>query len=180
MLNFTHILLIFFILFHTTKTEFNIKENFKKRNTIFRANDNFVTECYNSTIFKRINSLKHIVFISEYVFTGKISSVQSRRRGAEKSIRNIFKVYVRRVLKGNIGDLSDLLNIETISRNSSKRAYLLVEIESSQWKKYCSSSKGWPAILFGENFSSPLSLVINPVPLSIDRVRKVKTAIKGN
>lgn len=168
---------IIFTVLRIIESDFNIKGNVKKRNTVIKVNNNFLPECYNSTIFKSVNSLKHIVFASEYIFTGKISSVQSRKRGAEKSRRSIFKVYVRRILKGNRSDLSDLLNLETFSRNSSNRAYLLVE--SSQWRNHCSIKKGWPAILFGKKFSFPLTLVINPVPLSVDRVRKVKTAIKG-
>lgn len=155
--------------------EFSMKGNLKKRNTVIRAENNLLSTCYNSTGFKTVNSLKRVVFASRYIFTGKISSVHSGKRGVEKSKRSIFKVYVRRVLRGDSSALSDLLNARTA--NSSGRASLLAE--GGQWKNVCSTVKGRPAILFSERLSSPLKLLIDPVPLSADRVRRVKTLIKG-
>lgn len=163
------------VLIFFTAAEFSMKGNLKKRNAVIRAENNLLSTCYNSTVFKTVNSLKRVVFASRYIFTGKISSVRSGKRGAERSKRSIFKVYVRRVLKGDSGALSDLLNAETT--NSSNRASLLAE--GGQWKTVCSAVKGRPAILFSERLSSPLKLLIDPVPLSADRVRRVKTLIKG-
>lgn len=174
-IHMTLILFLSVLLFSLTDAEFNIKGNVKKRNTIFRADNSFLSTCYNSTIFKNVNTLRRIVLASKYIFTGKISSVQSRKRGAEKLKRSILKVFVRRVLKGDISELSDLLNYKTRTTNSSSRVILLVE--GGQWTNMC-VAKG-PAILFGESLSAPLKLLVDPVSLSFDRVRKVKKAIKG-
>ncbi|CAH2102456.1 unnamed protein product [Euphydryas editha] len=172
---FTLILFLCVSLFSLSDAEFNIKGNVKKRNTVIRADNSFLSTCYNSTIFTNANTLRRIVLASKYIFTGKISSVQSRKRGVEKLKRSILKVFVRRVLKGDISELSDLLNYKTRTTNSSNRVTLLVE--GGPWNKLC-AAKG-PAILFGESLSAPLKLLVDPVPLSFDRVRKVKKAIKG-
>ncbi|CAH2254757.1 jg15372 [Pararge aegeria aegeria] len=160
-----------------TAAEFSMKGNVKKRNTVIRADNNLPSTCYNSTVIKNVDSLKRVVFASKFIFTGKISSVQIRKRGAEKSRRIIFKVYVRRVLKGDISALSDLLNVVTRKNNSSSRASLLVE--GGLRNNVCSTVNRKPAILFSERLSSPLKLLIDPVPLSVDRVRRVKTLIQG-
>lgn len=172
-------LLLLFIIFATT-ADFIIKGKVKKRNTVIKINENFPPPCfYNNSIFKNNETLQRVVLASRYIFTGKISSVQKRRRGNEKWKRNLFKVFVRRVLKGDVGALSDILNFETRTSNSSSRAYVLAEGEEVH--RGCSAaSKGWAALLFSEEFSSPLKLLINPVPSSLEHVRRVKSVIKGN
>lgn len=156
---------------------FVIKGKVKKRNTIIKINDSFPPSCfYNNSIFKNNNTLKRIVFSSEYIFTGKISSVQKRRR-ENGNLKSVFKVFIRRVLKGDIGEFGDLLNFETRTNNSSSRAFLFAE--GGYWKKGCAGSGGWAALLFTKEFSSPLKLLVDPIPTNLDHVRRVKAAIKG-
>lgn len=163
-----------------TTADFIINGKVKKRNTVIKINENFPPPCfYNNSIFKNNDTLQRIVLTSRYIFTGKISNVQKRRRGNEKWKRNVFKVFVRRVLKGDVGALSDILNFETRTSNSSSRAYVLAEGEMV--RKGCTAvSKGWAALLFSEELSSPLKLLIDPVPSSLEYVRRVKAMIKGN
>lgn len=170
-------ILVLVLIFMTT-ADFIVKGNVKKRNTVIKINDNFPRRCLNNnSVFRNNDTLKRIVLESKYIFTGKISSEQKRKRGKFK--RSIFKVFVRRVLKGDFGALSEILNFETRTFNSSNRAYLLAE--SSAWRRGCvGHSQGWGALLFSAEFSSPLKLLVDPVPSNIDIVRRVKSAIKGN
>lgn len=156
--------------------DFVIKGKVKKRNTIIKINDSFPPSCfYNNSIFKNNDTLKRVVFSSEYIFTGKISSVQKRRQGGK--LRSVFKVFIRRVLKGDIGEFGDLLNFETRTSNSSSRAFLFAE--GGYWKKGCAGPGGWAALLFSKESSSPLKLLVDPIPTNLDHVRRVKAAIKG-
>lgn len=161
----------------TTDADFVIKGKVKKRNTIVKVNDNFPPPCfYNNSIFKNNETLERIVFSAEYIFTGKISSVQKRRRENGRT-RSVFKVFIRRVLKGDIGEFGDLLNFETRTSNSSSRAFLFAE--GGHWRKGCAGPGGWAALLFGEEYSSPLRLLVDPIPTNLVHVRRVKAAIKG-
>lgn len=173
------ILIIVFVLILITKADFIVKGQVKKRNTVIKINDNSPPRCFNNnSVFRNNDTLKRIVFESKYIFTGKISSEQKRKRGKLK--RSIFKVFVRRILKGDVGALSEILNFETRTFNSSNRAYLLAESHSA--KRGCvGNSQGWAALLFsGEEFTSPLKLLVDPVPSNLDIVRRVKAIIKGN
>lgn len=168
-------ILILFV-FVSIDASFVIKGKVKKRNTIIKINDNFPPPCfYNNSIFKNNNTLKRIVFSAEYIFTGKISSVQKRSKNGRS--RSVFKVFIRRVLKGDIGEFGDLLNFETRTSNSSSRAFLFAE--GGYWRKGCAGASGWAALLFGEEFSAPLKLLVDPIPTNLDHVRRVKAAIKG-
>lgn len=174
------IIIILSLFIFTADTDFIIKGKVKKRNTVIKINANFPPRCfYNNSVFKNNDTLKRIVFASKFIFTGKISSVQKRRRGNEKIKRNVFKVFVRRVLKGDVGGFSDILNFETRTSNSSSRAYTFVE--GGVVNKGCkSASHGWAALMFSrEELSSPLKLLIDPVPSSLEYVRRVKAAIRG-
>lgn len=161
------------------EAEFVIKGKVKKRNTVIKINENFPPSCfYNNSIFKNNDTLKRVVFASKYIFTGKISSFQKKRRGNEKFKRNVFKVFVRRVLKGDIGALSDILNFETRTTNSSSRAYVFAE--GGAVRKGCAgASNGWAALMFSREFSSPLKLLIDPVPTSLESVRRIKAVLRG-
>ncbi|CAG4989982.1 unnamed protein product [Colias eurytheme] len=164
-----------FLLIFPAHSQFIIKGKVKKRNTIIKVENSFSPTCYNVSVLENVDSLKRLVYSSRYIFTGKISRVQTRKRGIEKSKRSVFKVLVRRVLKGDISVLSDLFNFERRTRNSTDFAYV---VEGSGRKGPC-VSRGWAAILFAERLSSPVKLLIDPVPLTLDRVRRVKLAIKG-
>ncbi|CAD0194847.1 unnamed protein product [Chrysodeixis includens] len=175
------ILIVVFVLICITDADFIVKGKVKKRNTIIKINTDSPPRCFNNnSVFRNNDTLKRIVFASKYIFTGKISSEQKRKRGKFKRV--IFKVFVRRILKGDVGALSDILNFETRTLNSSNRAYLLAE--SNSWSRRCAGSsagQGWAALLFsGEEFSSPLKLLIDPVPTNLESIRRVKALIKGN
>ncbi|CAK1540063.1 unnamed protein product [Leptosia nina] len=154
------------------QSQFQIKGSVKKRNTIIKLENSFSSKCYNGSVLDKGDSLKRIVYSSRFIFTGKITRVRTRKR--EK--RSVFRVLVRRVLKGDISVLSDLLNFETGTSNSS-RAYVIAK-GGNPLGGLC-SSHGWAAILFGERLSSPFQLLVDPVPLTLERVRRVRSVIKG-
>lgn len=172
------VIVVVFVFICITNADFVVKGQVKKRNTVIKINDYSPPRCFkDNSIFRNNDTLKRIVFASKYIFTGKISSEQKRKRG--KFRRSIFKVFVRRILKGDVGALSEILNFETRTFNSSNRAYLLAEGRSL--KHSCvSNSQGWAALLFSaEEFTSPLKLLVDPIPTNLDGVRRVKALIKG-
>ncbi|XP_028042917.1 uncharacterized protein LOC114252585 [Bombyx mandarina] len=166
------------VLIFATCTDLTKRDKFRKRNTIIKANGNFTPRCpYDNTVLRHNNdTLRQLVVSSKYIFTGKISSVQKRKRGKVKG--SVFKVYIRRVLKGDVDFLSDILNFETRTFNSSNRAYILAE--SRSLKPRCAGVvRRGAALFFSREFSYPLKLLVDPVPSNIDTVRKIKSIIKG-
>ncbi|KAG6440429.1 hypothetical protein O3G_MSEX001336 [Manduca sexta] len=164
------------LLICATDADFVINGKVKKRNTIIKINDNIHSKCYNNTVFRNNETLKRVVLDSKYIFTGKISNAQNRKRGKIKS--NVFKVFVRRVLKGDVDLLSEMLYFETRTLNSSNRAYIFAE-SRSQKQSCVGASQGWAALLFSKGeFSSPLKLLVDPIPSNLDIVRRVKAVIK--
>ncbi|KPI94914.1 hypothetical protein RR46_11918 [Papilio xuthus] len=169
--------LVLLLISLSTHAEFLIREKVRKRNTAIKINKDPPTCYYNNSLFKNVDSLRRIVAASKYIFTGKISSVHNKRR-AGKYTRNVFKVFVRRVLKGDKEELSELLNFETRTSNASSRAFIIAE--GVRWKK-CAGSQGWAALLFGgDSFVSQLKLITDPVPSSLERVRQDTGSIKGD
>lgn len=167
--------IIVLILIFTIKADFIIKGKAIKRNTVIKINDNFSQRCYhNNTVFGNNDTLKRIVLASQYIFTGKISSENKHRRGKIKS--NLFKVFIRRVLKGS---LSDVL-FQTRTFNSTRRGYVFAE-SRSVIRGCFRGTQGWAALLFikGE-WSSPLKLLIDPIPTDLEKLRRVKAVVKGN
>lgn len=170
--------IVVLLLIFTTSADLVIKGKVRKRNTVIKINDVTPPRCYaNHSMFRNNDTLGRIVSASKYIFTGKISSEGARKRG--KVRRKIFKVFVRRVLKGDVGVLSDVLYFETRTLNSSNRAYLFVEGKSR--RRGCESPpQGWAALMFsGGEFTSPLKLLVDPVPTNLETVRRVKIALKG-
>lgn len=169
--------LTIFLTILSINAEFVIKGKVNKRNTIISVHNDTPPPCFNNnSIFKNKTVLRNTVIESRYIFTGKISSVSKRK--VKKTKLYVFKVLIRRVLKGDLGVFSEILNFETRTSNSTNRAYVLAE--GGAWRRGCASAQGWPALLFtsGEVTSS-LKLLIDPVPLNLDYARQVKGIIKG-
>lgn len=168
--------IVVLLLIFTTSADFVIKGKVKKRNTVIKINESSPPRCYvNNSVFRNNDTLRRIVFAAKYIFTGKISSEVNKRRGVK---RKLFKVLVRRVLKGDFSDLSDVFNVETRTFNSSNRAF--VTVDGGRWKRNCWSQQGSAALLFSKDeSSSTLKLLIDPVPMNLDNVRRVKALLRG-
>ncbi|CAF4793499.1 unnamed protein product [Pieris macdunnoughi] len=166
---------IAFLIILPSQSQFLIKGKVKKRNTVIQFENNISSTCHNDSVLDNVESVKRIVDSSRFIFTGKISQVQTRMYGIERSKRTVFKVLIRRVLKGDLSVLSDLLNFETRTGNST-RSYVFAE--GGGTRGLC-VSHGWAAILFGDRAYSPLRLLVDPVPLTLDRVRRVRSAVQG-
>ncbi|VVC98299.1 unnamed protein product [Leptidea sinapis] len=79
----------------STQCEFILKGKVKKRNTIIKIENGFSPKCSsNVSIFENIDELRRIVFSSKYIFTGKISRVETRKRAVGKS-KSVFKVLIK-------------------------------------------------------------------------------------
>lgn len=170
-------LVTFLVLIAITDASFIIKGKVKKRNTIIKATDPYCN--YDTSLFKNNASLQDVVDASTYIITGKISSVQKRKVLHDKSNRVVYKVLIRRVLKGDLSSLSEILNFETRTSSSSNRGHIYAE--SSGVKRACASAKaaGWSGIFFATYSSSALQLLVDPIPSSLERARRVKAVIKG-
>lgn len=159
---------------------FIIKGKVKKRNTIIKVNDQYSNNCnYDTSLFQNNVTLQHIVDSSTYIITGKVSSVQKRKVLHDRTKRVVYKVLIRRVLKGDLSSLSEFLNFETWTSSSSNRGYIYAEAVS--WKRGCRNvnTGGWSAIFFTKYSASALELLVEPIPSSLERARRVKSILKG-
>lgn len=176
-ITFSPYLIAALILLAVTKADFTVNGKVKKRNTIIKIPDQFPSACTSDiSTFKNNGTFRRIVDSSKYIFVGKISSVQKRNAPRVKTKRVVLKVFLRRVLKGDIDSLSEILNFETRTSRSSNRGYVNVE---SVVRKGCGGQAGGPALFFVKSFSSPLQLLLAPVPSTLERVRRVKAVLKG-
>lgn len=137
----------------------------------------------NHTFIYENRTLMNAVKVSKLIFSGKILKVHSIKKGMKFSQEGyIFKVYVRRVLKGDVGELSEVINFETRTANSSNRAYVFAErLVASKTCAFSSHIRvGRLALLFADgNLTTPLNLVTDPLPLNAEYVRRVKSVLKG-
>lgn len=166
------------IIIHLTLIDANLKANLKKRNTVIKIYaDTEPQQCNHGNLLKNNRTLKRIVNSSFYIVTGKISGVQKRR----KRDGEVFKVFLRRVLKGDVVDFSDVLNFETRTLNSSSRAYVFAQSDGrGGWKKCARALKvGDSALFFVGELESPLKLVADPVPSTLENLKRIKSYLKG-
>lgn len=173
------IVLILLTLAVIANSDVKLKGKVRKRNTVITNKS--VPNCYyNDSLYVNKN-LFSTVSASKYIFTGKISNVRRLKKGLKfhKERYDVFKIYVRRVLSGDMGELSKIINFETRTVNSSNKAYVFAERAIS---RTCLEvpQVGWLALMFSDGrVSSSLNLVTDPLPLNAEYVKKVKAFIKG-
>ncbi|KAJ2947922.1 hypothetical protein O0L34_g9715 [Tuta absoluta] len=136
--------------------------------------DRFIRACSTSVTYDRV-VLKRITLLSKYIFTGKVYGVSSSRNGTK-----IYKVNIRRVLKGDLNDVG--VKVRFSSAKSIKFSDATVLVEGPRVK--CPSLRVRTYAIFltekkREEGALKLSLVVEPVLLTLRNIEIIEAAIKG-
>lgn len=121
--------------------------------------------------------LKRLTLLSKYIFTGKVYGVRS---GINKT--RIYKVNIRRVLKGDLNDVGVAVKFGTAEALRFSDATVLVE---SSHSATCPPLRMRTYAIFlterkrGEG-GLWLSLVVEPVLLTLRSIQIIEAAVKGN
>lgn len=118
--------------------------------------------------------LKRVTLLSKYIFIGKVYTMKS------KDNIKVYKVNIRRVLKGDLNDLS--VNIRFGSAKSIRFSDATVLVQSTIGSKCPVLRVPNHAIFLTEKLEEGalrLSFVIEPVPLTLRNIGIIEAAIKG-
>ncbi|KPJ07623.1 hypothetical protein RR48_11179 [Papilio machaon] len=138
---------------------------------------------YGQTLHQRSNCnvtydrvlLKRVTLLSKYIFIGKVYAVKSNDNV------NIYKVNIRRVLKGDLNDLSVIIRFG--SAKSIRFSDATVLVQSTLGSKCPVLRVRNYAIFLTEKKLEEgvlrLTFVVDPVPLTLRNIGIIEAAIKG-
>lgn len=133
-----------------------------------------MSACNTNVAYDRI-LLKHVTLLSKYVFTGKVFDINRGNNGTR-----VFKVNIRRVLKGDLNDIGVTVKFGTSKALRFSHATVFVESASISCIPLCVQTYG----IFlreqkREGGTLCLSLVIEPLVLTLRSIEIIETAVKG-
>lgn len=133
-----------------------------------------VSACDTSVTHNKV-LLKHVTLLSKYVFTGKVFGVKSGYNGTR-----IYKVNIRRVLKGDLNDIGVLVKFRTAKSLRFSDATIFVESSSISCPPLRVRTYG---IFLTEKRRDGgtlwLSLVIEPLVLTLRSIGIIEAVVKG-
>jgi hypothetical protein len=163
--------------------EIKIKGKVRKRFSSPRRHRAAQLPCsFNETIIEDEWSLMEAIRKSEFIFTGKVLHV--RRFKAEEGRSNLYRVNLRRVLKGPLSDLRMFVkdgSEETLSGSS-------LALEQLHAHESCAPGprpRLSAIFLSGGNRSGSrgavprLQLLTDPVPMTLYHLDRINAAVKG-
>ncbi|PZC78440.1 hypothetical protein B5X24_HaOG202184 [Helicoverpa armigera] len=138
-----------------------------------RAPHHATSACNTSVTYNKV-LLKHVTLASNYVFTAKVFAVKSGYNGTR-----LYKVNIRRVLKGDLNDIGVLVRFGTAKCLRFSDATIFVESSSIT----CPPLRLRTYIIFltekRRGGTLWLSLVIEPLVLTLRSIRIIEAAVKG-
>ncbi|PZC78439.1 hypothetical protein B5X24_HaOG202183 [Helicoverpa armigera] len=169
--------------------EIRIRGKVRKRNTSHRRHRAVLPPCsFNETIISDEWSLMEAIGKSKYIFTGKVLNVKKFRSDDESSRRksNLYTVYLRRLLKGDISELRSFVKLEG-SQETLSGSTLMVERQGARESCAPAPRPRLSAIFLsdgeyadkGRGPSPRLRILTDPVPLTLYHLDRVNAAVKG-
>lgn len=170
--------------------EFRIRGKVRKRHATNRRYREILSPCnFNETIVEDEVLLMDTIARSKYIFTAKVLNVKKvksyERPHGKRS--NLYKVYMRRVLKGEIDELGKVIGIESSAAENLSGATLMVERPRARESCAPSPRARLSAIFLSDGLSlarhgavSRLRLLTDPVPLTLFHLDRINAAVKGN
>lgn len=165
--------------------EIRIRGKVKKRYTVHRRHRAIQPPCnFNETIIEDEWSLMEAIGKSKYIFTGKVLNAKKFRSeevGARRS--NLYRVYMRRVLKGDLRMfVKSEGTLETLSGSN-----LMVERQDAPESCAPAPRPRLSAIFLsdgvyadaGRGPTPRLRLLTDPVPLTLYHLDRINAAVKG-
>lgn len=133
-----------------------------------------VSACNTSVSYNKV-LLKHVTLLSKYVFTGKVFGVKSGYNGTR-----IYKVNIRRVLKGDLNDIGVLVKFGTAKSLRFSDATIFVESSSISCPPLRVRTYGiFLTEKRREGGTLWLSLVIEPLVLTLRSIGIIEAVVKG-
>nr|XP_049692713.1 agrin isoform X2 [Helicoverpa armigera] len=168
--------------------EIRIRGKVRKRNTSHRRHRAVLPPCsFNETIISDEWSLMEAIGKSKYIFTGKVLNVKKFRSDDESSRRksNLYTVYLRRLLKGDISELRSFVKLEG-SQETLSGSTLMVERQGARESCAPAPRPRLSAIFLsdgeyadkGRGPSPRLRILTDPVPLTLYHLDRVNAAVK--
>lgn len=168
--------------------EFRIRGKVRKRNPS-RRNRAILSPCpFNETLFDDEWSLMEAIEKSTYIFTGKVLNVKKFRSddGSHGKRSNLYKVHLRRILKGEVEDMRDL--VKEVGNSESLSGGTMV-VERMRARESCAPaprSRLSAIFLSDGEVVDPrrgpkprLRLLTDPIPLTLYHLDRVNAAVKG-
>lgn len=171
-------------------SEIRIRGKVRKRNNVHRRHRAILPPCnFNESLIEDEWALMEAIGKSKFIFTGKVLTVKKFRSMHEIWVKrsNLYRVYMRRVLKGDESDLKMLvkqegLNVDTLSGST-------VIVERPHARESCAPSPRprLSAIFLSDGLlvdkkrgpTQHLRLLTDPVPLTLYHLDRINAAVKG-
>ncbi|CAK1540060.1 unnamed protein product [Leptosia nina] len=182
------IVIVYFIVLAIVGGEFRLRGKVKKRPAAHRRHRAVLPPCnFNESLVEDEWALMEAIAHSKFIFTGKVLSVRKYRSGrdARKKRSNLYTIYLRRVLKGEVGDFTIFLKQD----GSESLSGSTLTVERTHARENCSPGPRarLSAIFlsdgkFDENEGGPtpkLRLLTDPVPLTLYHLDRINAAVKG-
>lgn len=179
-------IIVYVIVLAIAAAEFRIKGKVRKR--YMRRHRAILPPCnFNETIMEDEWSLMAAIAKSKYIFTGKVLNVKKSKPvdGIGKR-SNLYKVYMRRVLKGTVSEMKSFVKFEDGSETLSGAT---VVVERPRARESCTPSPRprLSAIFLSDGVYTDvprpiprLRLLTDPVPLTLYHLDRIDAAVKGN
>lgn len=167
--------------------EIKIKGKVRKRFSTHRRHRAVLPPCnFNETIIEDEWSLMEAIGKSKYIFTGKVLSVKKIKSVDDGSRSNLYRVYLRRVLKGSLRDLRLFVKMEG-SEETLSGSTLIAELPHARESCAPSPRPRLSAIFLstgeyadaGRGPTPRLQLLTDPLPLTLYHLDRVNAAVKG-
>lgn len=168
--------------------EIRIRGQVRKRYTSHRRHRAVLPPCnFNETIINDEWSLMEAIGKSKFIFTGKVLNVRKFRSDDEtRKKSNLYTVYLRRLLKGNISELRNFVKLEG-SEDTLSGSTLMVERPRARDSCAPAPRPRLSAIFLsdgvyadaGRGPTPRLRILTDPVPLTLYHLDRVNAAVKG-
>lgn len=170
--------------------EFRIRGKVRKRFTAHRRHRDILPPCsFNETIISDEWSLMEAIGKSKYIFTGKVLNVKKFRSVGETRGKrsNLYRIYVRRVLKGDESEMRMFVKSEGSSEESLSGATLITERPRAR-ESCAPAPRPRLSAIFLSDGAAPessrgptprLRLLTDPVPLTLYHLDRINAAVKG-
>lgn len=171
--------------------ELKIRGKVRKRFTVHRRHRAVLPPCnFNETIIADEWSLMEAIGKSKYIFTGKVLNVRKMKSVDENKGKrsNLYRVHLRRILKGDVNDLKKFLKVEGSLDDSLSGSILIAERPRAQELCAPSPRPRLSAIFLsnegllvdvGRGPIPRLRIVTDPVPLTLYHLDRINAAVKG-
>ncbi|XP_073957154.1 agrin-like isoform X3 [Choristoneura fumiferana] len=167
--------------------EIRIRGKVRKRSSAQRRHRAILPPCpFNETIIENEWSLMEAIGKSKYIFTGKVLNVKKYRSMQDSRKRsNLYKVHLRRVLKGDVSELRTFVKSEGSPETLSGS---VLTAERPRARDSCApgprprlsgiffSNVGYSSAIRGP--TTHLQLLTDPVPLTLYHLDRINAAVK--